>query len=206
MVENGDHRGRKVVRSVLDRLLGLEPIDWAGQARESQAKGKADAAEAEKNAAGERHQGTSPSHDLADYAGSFGHPGYGNVEVSVVDGEMKIAAVGFEFPLEHYHYAVFQVKEGLEGRNGDFGGLKVVFLYDERGTVDRVAIPLESSVSDIVFARLADEALTRRSHLEKLVGEYELSGQVAKGQLRGETTLVLTVPGQADVRLGAQAG
>jgi CubicO group peptidase (beta-lactamase class C family) len=185
-----------VVRSVLDRLLGLDPIDWAGQARESQAKAKAAAEEAEKTAAAERHRGTSPSHDLADYAGSFGHPGYGGVEVSVEAGEMKIAAVGFEFPLEHYHYDVFQVKEGLKGRNGDFGGLKVAFLYDKRGTVDRVAIPLESNVSDIVFARLPDAALTQRSRLEKLVGEYELAGQVAKVQLRSETTLVLTVPGQ----------
>ena len=34
------------------------------------------------------------------------------------------------------------------------------------------------------------------THLEKLAGEYELAGQIAKVQLRGETTLVLTVPGQ----------
>ncbi len=143
-----------VVRNAFDRLLGLEPIDWAGQARDSQAAAKVAAEQAEETATAERHQGTSPSHELDDYAGSFAHPGYGNAEVSLGQGEMRIAVVGFEGPLEHYHYDVFEVGEDLEGPTANLGGTKVTFLYDERGSVDRIAIALESSVADIVFERL----------------------------------------------------
>ena len=114
--------------------------------------------------------------------------------------------MGFDGPLEHYHYDVFEVGEDPEGPTSNLGGTKVKFLYDERGTVDRIAIALESSVADIIFERLPDAALTQRSHLEKLVGEYELSNQVVRVQLRGDTTLVVTVPGQPTYTLVLKQG
>ena len=69
---------------------------------------------------------------------------------------LAIATAGFEAPLEHYHYDIFQVPTGLEGRNAPLGGLRVAFLYDKKGVVDRVTIPLEPSVDDIVFQREVD--------------------------------------------------
>jgi CubicO group peptidase (beta-lactamase class C family) len=144
-----------VVRAVFDRLLGLEPVDWAQQARDAQAKSRAEAEEAKQEAEESRHADTRPSHALADYEGEYSHPGYGTTKVSLVDGELRVATVGFEWPMEHYHYDVFRVKEGLEGRNAGFAGLPVTFRYDRSGSIERVEIPLERNVSDIVFERLA---------------------------------------------------
>ncbi len=145
-----------VVRSVFDRLLGLEPIDWAKQARESQAAAEERNEKARQTSADERHEGTQPSHDLADFTGSFGHPAYGTTDVTLGNGALQIVTAGFEAPLEHYHYDVFQVPTGLEGRNAPLSGLKIAFLYDKKGVVDRVTIPLEPSVDDIVFERKSE--------------------------------------------------
>ena len=72
---------------------------------------------------------------------------------------LEISSVGFTVPLRHYHYDVFEVPRDLEGVRRSFGGMKIAFLQDKKGRVDRVSIPLESNVSDIVFERVPDEKL-----------------------------------------------
>ena len=71
----------------------------------------------------------------------------------------------------------------------------MVFRYDKRGTIDRVEVPLEPNVADIVFTRAADEKLEDPSYLGQFVGVYELAGQEATIELRGDV-LTLIVPGQ----------
>jgi len=43
--------------------------------------------------------------------------------------------------------------------------------------------------------------MTERSFLEKFVGEYELMGMIVTVSLKGEKTLVLSVPGQPEYEL-----
>ncbi len=104
---------------------GLEPIDWAQEARDGQAAAKKRNEESRKTSTEERHEGTQPSHHLADFTGTFEHAGYGTTEVSLENGTLEMATVGFEAPLEHYHYDVFQVPTGLEGRNAPLGGGRI---------------------------------------------------------------------------------
>ncbi|MBM3792061.1 MAG: DUF3471 domain-containing protein, partial [Acidobacteria bacterium] len=143
------------VRYVSDRLLGLEPIDWVSRTREQQKKQEKDREEARQKAAAERRPGTSPSHPLAEYAGTYEHPGYGKAEVSVRGSALEFRAVGFAVPLEHFHYDIFAVPEGLPGVLEQFGGRRIAFFYNKKGEIDRIAIPLEPNVDDIVFARAA---------------------------------------------------
>jgi len=149
-----------VVRNVFDRLLGMEPIDWAGRARERQVVAERQAAKTAEQDAANRTPGTTPSHPLPDYTGSYEHPGYGVAEVKLVQDALTVEAVGFIVPVEHYHYDVFTVPEGLDGVLAGMAGLKVQFFYNTLGDIDRVTIPLEANVGDIVFMRIETEPKT----------------------------------------------
>ena len=144
-----------VTRKVFDLLLGLEPIDWAKRTRERQTRQEKQAAEARTKAADERKSGTTPSHALAEYAGRYEHPGYGGAEVTLAGSALMLRVAGFELPLEHFHYDVFSpVKDKMPAALAGFRGMRLVFRYDKKGEIDRVAIPLEPSVDDIVFTRV----------------------------------------------------
>jgi hypothetical protein len=141
---------------LFDRLLGLEPIDWVGRTRERMAKAKEEADKAKAEEAKTRKQGTSPSHALEDYVASYEHPAYGKAEVALDKGLLQLHAVGFVVALEHYHYDIFVVPEDLPSPLDALGGTKVTFSYDKKGDIDRLAVPLEEAVPDIVFKRLAE--------------------------------------------------
>ncbi len=181
-----------VTRGVFDRTLGLEPVDWLGRIKDQQAK----ADEAEK--AGEKQdvkvEGTAPSHALSDYVGQYEHAGYGLLSVEL-DGEAHLRAEYQDNAsrLEHYHYDVFQV---AEDPLNPFSGGKLLFLYNLKGEIDRVAVPLEPAVEEIVFTRVAEAVMRDRAFLEAFVGEYELAGTVITVALKGTDAITLHVPGQ----------
>jgi len=142
-----------VTRFVVDRLLGLDPVDWAERTRAQQKKSEQRRSEARAKAEAERKAGTSTSHAAAEYAGRYENPGYGLAEVRADGTKITVHVVGLEVPLEHFHYDVFVVPEGLPGTLGGLGGRRLVFLYNKKGEVDRLAIPLEPEVDDIIFTR-----------------------------------------------------
>jgi CubicO group peptidase (beta-lactamase class C family) len=146
-----------VTRYVADRLLGLEPVDWAGRTREQQQKSEKRGEEARKKAAAEKKNGTSPSHPLSDYAGIYEHPAYGKAEVQANGSGLQMRIVGFNVPLEHFHYDIFAAPENLLGPSATFRGKRVTFLYNKKGEIDRVAVPLEPAVDDIIFTRPAEK-------------------------------------------------
>ena len=134
--------------NVIDRLLGLEPVDWAQRVRDEQAKRKAEREKRAKDRDADRQLGTQPSHPLAAYAGSFEHPAYGTIEVRW-DGE-KLAADYHQrtFVFEHYHYDMFKIRN--DWMDAEY---KVTFATDPKGGVGSLAVPFETSVKDIVFTR-----------------------------------------------------
>ncbi len=146
-----------VMRYAMDRMLGLEPVDWSGRVREQQKKSEKAGEEARKKAAEEKKPGTSPSHPLADYAGAYEHPAYGKAEVQAEGSGLQIRVVGFTVPLEHFHYDIFAAPAGLAGPLGTFSGRRVTFLYNKKGEIDRIAVPLEPAVDDIIFTRVAEK-------------------------------------------------
>jgi CubicO group peptidase (beta-lactamase class C family) len=145
-----------VVRQIFDRLLGLEPLDWVVRTREQQAKQEKQREEARRKSAAERKTGTALSHPIGEYAGRYEHPGYGAAEVRADGSGLEVRVAGFRLPLEHFHYDVFAVKENAPAPAARFGGTRLTFLYNKKGEIDRVAIPLEPSVDDIVFARAGE--------------------------------------------------
>ncbi len=88
---------------------------------------------------------------LADYAGIYEHPAFGRVEVSVDNDKLKVKfQSGIISELEHFHFDVFK------GTTSDFWlpAISVRFHLSNDGTVDNLSIPLQESVSDIVFKHI----------------------------------------------------
>ena len=188
-----------VTRGVYDRLLGLDPIDWVQRTWKREQASERTGAEADQQEYTRRKQGTSPSHDLADYAGQFDHPGYGRITIEHVDEVLRLTTgSGLSVPLKHFHYDVFQT---VKDRTERFDQRKVTFFYDKDGEIDRLAIPFERFTDDIVFHRAADAEMTERAFLERFVGKYALESKSISIDLKDDHTLTLTVPGQPPYQL-----
>jgi len=178
--------------NVYDRLLGLDPMPWFDRFKDLEAKGKKQEEEAKKNKPTDRKTGTHPSHHLADYAGEYQNAGYGLMKV-VVKGdalELSFNKLG-PYPLEHYHYDVFQVPEDSDSLAA---GEKFQFEMNKKGDIDRIAAPFEPSLGeDIVFTRAPEKV--SNDVLQKLAGDYILNDQTITFAIVSDV-LRLTVPGQ----------
>jgi CubicO group peptidase (beta-lactamase class C family) len=195
---NGTPLPMIIGNNIVDRLLGLDPVDWNKRTRDEIAKAKAEDTEGEKEADKDRKLGTQPSHSLLDFAGDYENPGYGTVSV-IRDGDgLKLKAPVFEGPLSHYHYDVFELKAMLLGSEYKS---KVSFAGDSKGNIVSLAVSLEPAVKDIVFTRAADKGMTEKAFLEKFVGTYILSGVEVRVEISEGKGLGLSVPGQGEFEL-----
>lgn len=186
---------------IYEVLLGLEQRDWHTQLKGFVDKVKGQAKEAKEQSDKDRKPDTHPSHPLADYAGDFEHPGYGILKIKEVDGKLTAIYNRMEMAVEHYHYDVF------EGNDERFDlNLKLHFHLDVKGSVEKVSVQLEPSVPPSEFTRMADASLKNRAFLEQFVGEYELMGMTLTIGMRGEESLLATIPGQGDVILEPYQG
>lgn len=129
-----------------DRLLGLAPAPWNDRNKEEVAKAREAQQKTEKDRDANRKTGTQPSHALADFAGEFEHPGYGTLRIEH-GSDLKVTYNGLTTTLRHYHYNVF------EATADRFENMKFTFGVNAKGDVDRVLVPLQSGVGDIVFTR-----------------------------------------------------
>ncbi len=194
-----------VARNVFDRLLGLDQVPWSRRALDAEAGGKKSEQEAKDKGYTPRKTGTHPSHDLKDYLGDYSNPGYGTVTIAPRDDGFTMTVNKVTRTLEHYHYDVFQVPaDPLD----DFQKMKVVFLTGMDGDISSLSMPLQPDVKDIVFTRMPDRQLTQRGFIEAFTGDYEIQGSPVplKVSLRGENTLIVSVPGQPDYKLNPKRG
>lgn len=143
-----------VERRVFDDLLGLEPLDWNARSKEQVAEGRERQEKEREEREAERVAGTSPSHPLSAYAGTYEHPGYGRVDVRTEGGTLRLRLDRYVAALEHFHFDVFVV-DAPDGEMVPLEG-RVQFLMNDAGTIDRVALPLESSLDPIVFERVEE--------------------------------------------------
>ncbi len=133
--------------NVYDRLLGLEPVSWNERNKEEVAKSRETQQKAEKEEDKNRKDGTQPSHAAGDFAGEFDHPGYGSLKIWENAGKLYATYNGLTTALKHYHYDVFEATET------QFSKMKFSFRLNGKGDVERVSLPLQSGVGDIVFTR-----------------------------------------------------
>ncbi len=167
--------------AIYDRLLGLKPAPWnerfwKERQQERRLKKKISLC----------RKGTSPSHPLKDYEGDYYHPAYGIVRIKLRQGKLVALFHDQEVALRHCHYDVFETeKELLIGR------LKITFLTNKAGVIDRLKAALEPRVEDIVFKR----RMVTKEELSEFAGIYEANGTKVEVKLRG-SALFITLNGK----------
>jgi len=140
--------GSTLYYGVFDRLLGLEPVNWAQRVRDEEARSRAESEKRAKGRDADRQLGTKPSHDVAAYAGVYEHPAYGRIVVTLDGDALKADYHQRTFVFEHYHFDMFKMKN--EWMDAEY---KVTFGMDSKGSIASLSVPFEPTVKDIVFAR-----------------------------------------------------
>ena len=184
--------------AILDRLLGLDPVNWREIFEPIEENLHTVIRDSGKHSQLLRKKNTSPNHNLQDYVGKYYHPGNGLLETILTDGTLRVKHGTAEYPLEHYHYDTFQyVINRWEFRE------LLTFHTDVYGDISGVTIKLEEKLPPIMFKRLPDESMLSPKFLEKLTGRYLLAGQIVEISLNDNNSLRFTPTGQVSTQLEA---
>ena len=192
--------GPVIANRVIDELLGEEPIDWFTRFKEvfdAMVGGEKDAKQARP-----RVEGAKPPRPLAEYAGSYEHPGYGPLSIELQGDELIPTFGTLKVALVHRHYDVFD----LEWRelSEDSHVFPLTFLTDPNGDVVGFTVPLETECDPIRFDRKAD--VLDAKTLEKLTGIYEMGPIEVVIALKGDGTLTASTAGGPAAELVASRG
>jgi CubicO group peptidase (beta-lactamase class C family) len=184
--------------NILDRLLGLNRIDWSRRFQEAERVTETVKSEAKKRGYTLRKTNTKPAHEMEEYAGEYDHPGYGVVRVSYDGDTLNLTFNESSCPLEHFHYETFLTPDSPLD---PLRATRVSFVTDVSGQVSALTIPLELTAKEIVFSRGAGHGKLDRSVLETYVGEYVLAGRTVTISITEDDTLVFLAPGQPQYEL-----
>jgi CubicO group peptidase (beta-lactamase class C family) len=189
---------------ILDRLRGREPIDWCARFRKRRDEFIAHL-QADKEARDKaRHKNTQPAHELAAYAGAYEHPAYGVMSVREQDGALHWTWRGMFAALTHRHYETFELPEVPDRLLPD--RLAISFLTDRDGNIVSLSTPLEPTVKDIVFARLAAGDCTDPAFRARCVGHFKSGAISHRVTLDSDGRLVLKSDYQPAYRLAPEQG
>jgi len=179
---------------VFDRVCGKEPIPWLDRLRERRRKFVAQLDVDRQARKATRRLNTRPSHDLADYAGDYDHPGYGRITITYDEGKLNWAYRGMSEPLAHRHYDTFELPEAPGRLLPD--RLALSFSTDREGNIASLAAPFEPLVKDIVFTRIPAGDCTNPAFRQHCTGTFS----------QGVTTVVVgqDKDGQLTLTIGSQ--
>lgn len=96
--------------------------------------------------------GTRPAHPLADYAGTYQHPGYGIVEVSVRGRGLRVLLGELELTSRYRHFETWTVRYAPLDESWP-----LTFLTDADGRVSALEIPLDPSINPIRFEAVTED-------------------------------------------------
>ena len=193
-----------VVRNIIaDRVLDESSTDWNKELKERREKAVREQEEAKSASISSRKSGTKTSHILEEYTGTYEHPGYGSFDLLVERDSLFAQFPLMKFWLRHYHYDVFEPfeveKSGID--TTETSELRFNFTTNNSGEIASLQVKMEAALDPIEFKRTPNLVDLDKEILEKYVGEYELSGVIAKIYMKGDETLYLFVPGQPEYEL-----
>ena len=193
---NGSRLPPIIAYNVIDRLLGLDEVDWNSRYKKHVEEGRerAEKAKAEKDK--DRKPDTQPSHPLEDYAGDYEHPGYGVLSVGKDGGRLNATYNSIPYTGKHYHYDMFEFTYEMFDIS-----FKINFLTDVKGNIGSLSVQLEEAVEPAIFTKMPEKAMMEKSFLEKFVGEYAIGEVTSTVFLKGDKTLFIFVPGQPEYEL-----
>lgn len=180
---------------IIDRLLGLPPLNWYQEGLDNYLKTKASQQQLQQEEDLTRKKETLPSHDLKDYVGQFEHPGYGTVDVALKDGKLALTFNHITSTLNHWHYDMFVVSEESEDLLFSRIGTKITFRMNFHGEIEDLVIPFEPGTADIVFKKKPSNEFESLSYLQKFTGLYQIYGVTIEIAVKDQH-LVALIPGQ----------
>jgi CubicO group peptidase (beta-lactamase class C family) len=145
------HVPEVVSRWVIDRFLGLTEINWNARFVNQDALLREERVAAESAREAQRQRGTSPSVPLAQLAGRYRHPAYGDLVVEDQEGALTATFHGMTGPLEHFQDDAFLFKVAGWGLRDEF---VVRFQYADGGTVLSLSSTIQDGLPPAVFLRL----------------------------------------------------
>jgi hypothetical protein len=151
VLENRDHAECRhaLMWKVFDLWGGeLDGRDWSEELKKIYEELAAQGEEAERTLREQRVEGTRPSLPLERYAGTYRHPVYDALEVTVRDGALRFA-LGPEFggSLSHWHYDTFEARMDRRWR----GEVPIRFSLDTAGN------PASVDLVGLIFERLPED-------------------------------------------------
>jgi CubicO group peptidase (beta-lactamase class C family) len=184
---------------VFDRVCGKEPIPWLDRYRERRRQFVAQLEIDRQARKAARRPDTRPSHDLADYAGDYEHPGYGRITITHAEGQLNWAYRGMSEPLAHRHYDTFELPEAPDRLLPD--RLAISFSTDREGNIASLAAPFEPLVKDIVFTRIPAGDCMNPAFRQHCTGTFSHGGTTIVVAQDNDGQLTLTVGGQPTYKL-----
>jgi CubicO group peptidase (beta-lactamase class C family) len=188
-----------VANYVFDRVCAKEPIHWLDRFRERRRKLVAQLDIDRQARKATRQLNTRPSHDLADYAGDYEHPGYGRITITHAEGKLNWAYRGMFEPLAHRHYDTFELPEAPGRLLPD--RLAISFSTDREGNIASLAAPFEPLVKDIVFTRSPAGDCTDPAFRQHCTGTFSHGGTTVVVGQDNDGQLTLTFGSQATYKL-----
>lgn len=135
-----------IALNAVDRLLGLDVIDWGKQWR---SPAPCPSPAPRKSGIPRSRQANALPLAPEVYAGTYTHPGYGSVTVSQRKGHLVLRYNEFDYRMRHEWRDVFR----MVPRIGWWGEKRAVFHSDSSGSIASVAVSLEPRLDDIVFRK-----------------------------------------------------
>ncbi len=187
-----------ITNAILDHFMGSDAIPWFDRHREQR---RAYTAQRPADVAAKRaaRRTDAPSRVLNEYVGDYNHPAYGCVTIEVANDALMFRNRGMSGRLLHRHYDAFELDKQLETLSP--GGMGVTFLYDREGRIDRLLVPFEPDVADIVFRRAASGEALDVAFRQACVGVYRHGATVNAVAIDADGELTLSPTGQPTYHL-----
>jgi hypothetical protein len=138
-----------IIHHIADHYLKTGPFDWAGGYRRMEDAKFARFSQLEQQALGRRDGTSRPSLPLAQYAGTYRDPWYGDVGITLKDGalHMKFSHTPvFYGKLEHWQYETFIVRWDHREVRGD---AFITFSLTPEGKIDAAKMKAVSPLTDV---------------------------------------------------------
>jgi hypothetical protein len=185
-------------------VCGNEPIPWLDRLRERRRKAVAQLEIDRQARKAARRLNTRPSHDLADYAGDYDHPGYGRITITDAEGRLNWAYRGMSEPLAHRHYDTFELPEAPDRLLPD--RLAISFSTDREGNIASLAAPFDPLVKDVVFTRIPADDCTNPAFREHCIGTFSYGATTVVVGQDQDGQLTLTVGSEPTYKLRPYQG
>ena len=139
---------------IIDRVLGAKGGDWNKRWRDFVAQVFGSIPEQLKGMNPPKIEGTKPTHDLADYAGTYRNATYGDIVIENKDGRLFFTYNKKTSELDHYHYDTFQINDVF----ALFNGMTLRFDTGNDGKIGEIlfGIALNPAVGEECFKKVTE--------------------------------------------------